>query len=160
MVAPSCLYAAMSYTVMTFFADYERAAAGAPASTISSTLAPDCKRYFRPQSFLDAAGFPPGFFFNNTGYEASVGPELGVTQSANWTIINLSIDERQRTAAALTEYRVRLCGSEEYFLEFEWTWYFDKTGQKIEKIIEFVDPINALREAADAADLAATGAKC
>ncbi|KAJ1324082.1 hypothetical protein MN608_10142 [Microdochium nivale] len=160
MVAPSCLYTAMSYTIMNFFADYERAAAGSDAPIISTTLTPDCRRYFRPQSFLDAAGFPPGYYFNNTAYEASVGPELGVTQTANWTIISLSIDEQQRTAAALTEYRVRLCGSHEYFLEFGWTWFFDKTGHKIQKIIEFVDPVAALREAADAADLAATGVKC
>lgn len=161
MVAPSCLYSAITHTVMSFFADYEAAAAGAPASVISSTLAPHCRRYLRPQSFLDSINFPPDFYYNNTGYEASVGPELGVTKTASWTVVNLSVDEHQRTAAALTEYRVRLCNStDEYLLEFSWTWYFDQSGTKIEKIIEVVDPIVALQESADAAELAATGVKC
>lgn len=160
MVAAPCLYSAITHTVAMFFADYTAAAYGAPASVISNTLAPDCKRYFRPASFNSIAGFPSGFYYTNEVYEASVGPELSVTKSANWTIITLSVDEHQRKASALTEYRVTLCGTDEYFMEFDWHWDFDETGTKITNIIEYVDPIVTLQEAADAAQLAASGMSC
>jgi hypothetical protein len=159
MVKPCNLYAAMAGTIQTFFADYTRAPDAGP-SVLSNTLTPDCRRYLRPYTFTDAVGFPRDFYFNNTAYEVGIATELGVTQTANWTVPFTSIDVQNLKASAFSEYRVRLCGTDEYLIEISWFWDFVENGTKIRNIIEVLDPITTLNYSAKVQEIAAMGQKC
>lgn len=159
MVKPSDLYAAMAGTITTFFADYNRAPDDGP-SVLSNTLTPDCRRYLRPYTFTDALGFPQDFYFNNSAYETGIASELTVTQTANWTVLFTSIDAHALKASAFSEYRVSLCGTEEYLIEASWFWDFTEDGSKIRNIIEVLEPITTLNYSAKAVEIAATGQTC
>lgn len=159
MVKPSNVYAAMASTIQTFFADYNRAPDDGP-SVLSNTLTPDCRRYLRPYTFTDAVGFPRDFYFNNTAYENGIASELSVTQTANWTVLFTSIDVQALKASAFSEYRVSLCGTDEYLVEVSWFWDFIEDGSKIRQILEVLEPITTLNYSAKAVEIAATGQTC
>lgn len=72
----------------------------------------------------------------------------------------ISIGVQHLEASAFSEYRVSLCGTEEYLVEVSWFWDFANDGNKIRNIVEVLEPISTLNYSAKAVEIAASGQTC
>ncbi|POS74476.1 hypothetical protein DHEL01_v207128 [Diaporthe helianthi] len=159
MVKPEDIYFAMVETINAFFVDYNNAP-HVGASVLSETLTKDCRRYLRPYAYTDALGLPRDFYFDNSAYEKNMTDELTVIQAGNWSLPFASVDVKYLKASAFSEYRVRLCGMDEYLLEVSWFWEFTEDGTKIWNMTQVVDPISMYNHFTEVQTLLAAGRTC
>jgi hypothetical protein len=133
---------AIEHTLHKFLMSYQNASTHNDASFISSALAPDCVRCFGPSSFLKAVGAPVDFTFSNEPYQAQFAKEMTVVSIKRVEISNVCIDTASRKAAATTSYHGEFSDGEQITMEFAWFLTFSEDGNRLTKILEYVDSLD------------------
>ena len=118
---------------------------GSNISAISSTLSPRCKRYFAPASFFSAAPEMANCGMSNAEYEAHMAPEIAVLETWRIEMKKIVIDEAKRTAVTWSSHYLTMKGRKEVLLEFVFILDMDETGEKVDKVVEFIDTADCVK---------------
>jgi len=107
---------------------------------LSAVLTPDCLRTFAPLSFLQSIGAPADTALDNKSYEDFYASELSVAWAKSLDEApNVVIDVEAKTAAATTVYTNEFSDGETFRLEFAWFVTFSEDGERVRKVLEWVD---------------------
>lgn len=133
------LYQRIHHTAMNFVMSYSQERCGADIKALSSTLSPDCRRFFAPASMWQTV---PSLAKGRTNeeYEQQMIPEL--TQLyASWhvEIKDIVVDEPARKAVTWSVHYCTTKQGKEYPFEIMFTLNMNQTGDRIDRIVEFVD---------------------
>lgn len=121
-------------------------------STLSTTLAPTCKRYIAPSSYLGVVAASHGL--SNAEYEAHMAPELALLETWRVEVKDIVVDETKKTAVAWSDHYCTMKGRKEYKLEFMCMLDMDDTGDKINKIVAFIDTAECAKYMAEKNEVA------
>jgi ketosteroid isomerase-like protein len=75
-------------------------------------------------------------------------------------VLAVAVDEEQRSAVARVAYQMKAPGQEPVENDLVWWLWMDAEGKKVEKSMEFVDPVATKELQARMAASAPAGAKC
>ncbi|KAH8164422.1 hypothetical protein CIB48_g3853 [Xylaria polymorpha] len=111
---------------------------------LSSVLAEDCIRMYRPLSFIQKY---PQFFkpsITNADYEAQMKAELLTIQDASQNVTRTVIDTTQRAATLWIEKTVHTAASSST-VEVVYDLTFTEDGTRISQVVEFVDTSESIK---------------
>ena len=150
----SYLYQTLHDTASNTIPYYSQERSGSDISALSSTLSPTCKRYFAPSSFFSATPEMANYGLSNAEYEAHMAPELAILETWRIEIKKIIVDETERTAMAWSSHYLTMKGRKEMLLEFVYILDMDETGEKVEKVVAFVDTAECVKYVAMMQDVA------
>ncbi|KAF9876251.1 hypothetical protein CkaCkLH20_06194 [Colletotrichum karsti] len=139
----TAVYEAIEKTLNEFLLGYEKATAHNDTSYLSTTLTPDCKRRFLPESFLKSQGAPGDFATDNKTYEEMFSKHLPVHATHKTEIKNVTIDAWKKKAAATTVFHCKYSDGEPLLMEFGWFLSFTDDGTKVNEVWEVIDSMEA-----------------
>jgi hypothetical protein len=135
----SNLYQTIHNTASKTVLSYSQENCGSDVSAFSATLTPTCKRYFAPSSFFAATPELANYGLSNAEYEAHMAPEMTILEKWRVEIKKIIVDEAKRTAMVWSHHYLTMKGQKEVLLEFVFMLDINETGEKVDKIVEFVD---------------------
>ena len=141
----SHLYQTLHDTVSKTILSLSQENCGSNISALSSTLSSRCKRYFAPASFFSAAPEMANYGMSNAEYEAHMEPEIAVLETWRIEMKKTVIDEAKRTAVTWSSHYLTMTGRKEVLLEFVFMLDMDETGEKVDKIVEFIDTADCVK---------------
>ncbi|KAL4731732.1 hypothetical protein ACLX1H_000714 [Fusarium chlamydosporum] len=144
---------AIEATVTSFLSAYEDGREQNDPSIINRAVTPECTRQLLPASLCKALGAPESLLIPNDQYEHLYANDLTVGGVYNTVKKDLVVDVEAQRAAVTTTSDFRYLDGEVLTLEFSWTFYLNKDGSKICKVIEFADGDAVKRMAAKAQNL-------
>lgn len=109
------------------------------AAVFSETLAPDCRRFIGPPSFLISLGIPPGLSFSNEAYEKLSVKDLEVWAVTSCEIANVTVDVGNLKSAATSNYTGAFSDGSQFKRHLGWFLDFNEDGTKIKKIYQLND---------------------
>jgi hypothetical protein len=137
--AQSNLYQAIRNTATKTVLSYTQENCGSHLSALSATLTPTCKRYFRPSSFFAGSPEMASYGLSNAEYEARMAPEIAALETWRVDIKKIIVDEAERTAMVRSDNYLTLKGRKEVLLEFVFILDMDETGEKVDKVEQYMD---------------------
>jgi hypothetical protein len=137
--AQSNLYQAIRNTATKTVLSYTQENCGSHLSAFSATLTPTCKRYFHPSSFFAGSPEMASYGLSNAEYEARMAPEIAVLETWRVDIKKIIVDEAERTAMVRSDHYLTLKGRKEVLLEFVFILDMDETGEKVDKVEQYMD---------------------
>ena len=135
----SRLYQTLNDTASKTLLSYSPENCGSDISSLSSTLSPTCKRHFAPASLFATMPEMANHGMSNTEYEAQMAPEIGTLETWRIEIKKIVVDEAKRTAMAWSHNYLTMKGRKEVLIEFVFMLDMNETGDKVDKIVQFVD---------------------
>jgi hypothetical protein len=124
---------AIEATVKSYITSFIDARTQNNPSLVNRNLTPDCTRSMLPSTLGG------GFSMTNYAYLHAFTEGLKVGGMHENTIFDLIIDVDTRKAAVTTIAELVFNNGEEIKLDFSWFLHFNQDGDKIFKIVEFVD---------------------
>ena len=140
----STLYKTIHATATRFMDSYNSAFSQRDVSFLSSTLTQDCTRSIAPASFLPTLGVR-NVSFSNTEYEAIIGAEFPAIDAARIEVKRLAVDDIQKSAFIKGDFHLTLKGQPESCLEFMFLLDMVESGDRVERIIQFVDTAESMK---------------
>lgn len=135
----SNIYQTIHNTATKTVLSYTQEKCGADMSVFSATLTPTCKRYFRPSSFFAGSPEMASYGLSNAEYEARIAPEIAVLETWRIDIKKIIVDEVERTAIVRSDHHLTMKGRKEVLLEFVFILDMDETGEKVDKVEQYMD---------------------
>jgi len=134
----SNLYQTIHKTATKTVLSYTQEKCGADLSVFSATLTPTCKRYFRPSSFAGSLEMA-SYGLSNAEYEARMAPEIAILETWRVDIKKIIVDEVERSAMVRSDHHLTMKGRKEVLLEFVFILDLDETGEKVDKVEQYMD---------------------
>ncbi|KAI0472911.1 hypothetical protein GGR56DRAFT_589201 [Xylariaceae sp. FL0804] len=134
------LRSVMEDTLRTFLDCFESAVRNHDVSLLSAVLSPECTRHLKPASFLAAYPFIKAVE-TNSEYETRMVHEIGAMEEARANVLELVIDTAKRRGSAHAEHTTRMPGQPPLTIEMSWYVDFTADGEKITRIVEFIDSV-------------------
>jgi hypothetical protein len=141
----SSLYKTIHNTASNTVLSYSQESVGANVSAFSATLSPTCKRYFAPASFFATTPEMANYGMSNAEYEAHMAPEIAILETWRVEIKKIIVDEAERTAMTWSNHYLTMKGRKEVLLEFVFMLDMNETGEKVDKILEFIDTAECVK---------------
>jgi hypothetical protein len=135
----SKLYQTIHNTASKTILSYSQENCGTSLLAFSETLTPTCKRYFGLASFFAATPEMADYGLSNAEYEAHMAPEIAILETWRVEIKKTIVDEAKRTAMVWSNHYLTMKGLKEVLLEFVFMLEMNETGEKVDKIVEFMD---------------------
>jgi hypothetical protein len=135
---------AIQETIDTFVENGTLAVKKKDTALLSSVLADDCVRMYRPLSFIRQY---PQFFkpqITNADYEAQMKHELMTMQDASQNVTRTVIDTTQCAATVWVEKTVHTPTTSST-VEVVYDFSFTGDGSQIKQVIEFVDTSESIK---------------
>jgi hypothetical protein len=82
---------------------------------------------------------------SNAEYEAHMAPEIAILETWRVEIKKIIVDEAERTAMTWSNHYLTMKGRKEVLLEFVFMLDMNETGEKVDKILEFIDTAECVK---------------
>lgn len=141
-MASESLYDRLQATAQAWVESYNQAHATGDMNHLSSTLTPDCRRYFAPPTLIDLVpSLADGM--SNQGFETREAPNFASMDVSVYSIKELTIDERQRKVVVHANRHAQLKDGRKYdFEQMNTLWMTEDGGRmRISRIVQFVDTL-------------------
>ena len=138
------LYSKINDTAIAFVNNFVEAHKARDTSILSANLAPSCRRYLAPASFLkQAPQLAAGW--SNAEYELHMQPEIHGYSSVEAKVKDIIVDVQSRKAVVQSLHICTMAGNERVWdFEFMFLLRFGESGTEILEVVEFVDTAVAL----------------